>query len=90
MFCGPKEFSPQAYSNSDFTIKLLIFLISGRIPSWRGSIHRKTYTHAQKYTVVPVHTPSKFTAHDRIVSHEKEQRRADAAISLTIVISGSA
>jgi len=90
MFCGPKEFIPLAYSNSEFTTKLLIFGISGRTPSWRGLTHRKTRTHAQKYTVVSVQTPNRFRAHDGIVSHEKEQRRATAAICPTTMLSVSA
>lgn len=89
MFCGRKEFSPLAYSISELTTNLLIICIYGKPASWRGSIHRKALTHAEKYTDVSLQTPRRFRARYRIVSHEKEQRRAAMATSPTIMLSGS-
>lgn len=82
MFCCRKEFSPLVYPNSELTIKLFIICISGMTPSWRGSHHQRP--------PLTLKTPRRFIARDRNVAHENEQRRAAAAISPTVLLSGSA
>jgi len=50
----------------------------------------KAPTRAEKHAFVPAQTPRTYIDRDRVDAHEKEQRRASAAISPTTLLSGSA